>query len=284
MHLFRILPILSLLFGAHASSLDPRRPDAHPLDARDLSDVCGSLNTELVVPDLLGILTAVGVIDVCLCQSALPLFLDTNVVGILGVTIAGDQVVTQILTEFIIEAAANENCNYPDHSSPACVDGNPCGFDCLDGYTPSPAANPTTCACATPNMVCNGHCVPAGSCPSSQATPQKRWIGSGSCTEKGHGWAACGVFGEGARAWECVNTARDLESCGGCVLPLTPFTPIGQDCTALPGVADVSCLSGGCVVHRCMSGYALSRDGTSCISIRAQTINYGLEHRPLQWD
>jgi hypothetical protein len=123
MHLFRILPILSLLFGAHASSLDPRRPDAHPLDARDLSDVCGSLNTELVVPDLLGILTAVGVIgqfntmppapnqfqvflivpliDVCLCQSALPLFLDTNVVGILGVTIAGDQVVTQILTEFV---------------------------------------------------------------------------------------------------------------------------------------------------------------------------------------
>jgi hypothetical protein len=26
-------------------------------------------------------------------------------------------------------------------------------------------------------------------------------------------WAACGVFGGGARAWECINTAHDLESC-----------------------------------------------------------------------
>ena len=154
-----------------------------------------------------------------------------------------------------------------------------------------------------------------GPCPSSQAiAPQKRWVGSGSCTENGHGWAACGVFGGGARAWECVNTARDLESCecatrgivefflnllflgGGCVLPLTPFSPIGQDCTAIPGVADVSCLSGGCVIHRCMPGHALSSDGTSCISTQAHTsphiavpededeylqaIRYGLVHRP----
>jgi hypothetical protein len=82
------------------------------------------------------------------------------------------------------------------------------------------------------------------------------------------------------------------------VLPLTHFSPIGQDCTAIPGVADVSCLSGECVVHRCMSGYALSRDGFSCISTQAhisrphvsapeddeeymQALRYGLEHRPL---
>jgi hypothetical protein len=260
MRLFCILPILSLLFRSHASSLDSRQPlaDAHPLDARDFSDVCGLVDTELVVPDLLGIQTAVGVIsqfnsmppalnrfqvflivpltDVCLCLSALPLFLENNVVAILGVTIAGDQVVTDILTNIVrrnatvtrnvpdrilfqtTNAAVNANCNYPYHSSPACVNGNPCGFTCLDGYAPSPAANPTTCECAPPNMVCNGQCVPTNSCPSSQATPQKRWIGSGSCTEKGHGWAACGVFGGGARAWECVNTARDLESCE-CVLP-----------------------------------------------------------------
>ena len=54
-------------------------------------------------------------------------------------------------------------------------------------------------------------------------------------------------------------------SSGGFVFPLTPFSPIGQDCTALPGVADVSCLSGECAVHRCMPGYALSHDGTHCI-------------------
>ena len=82
------------------------------------------------------------------------------------------------------------------------------------------------------------------------------------------------------------------------MLPLTPFSPIGKDCTALPGVADVSCLSGECVVRRCLSGYALSREGTSCISTQVhisqphvtvpkddeeylQAMRYGLEHRPL---
>ena len=82
------------------------------------------------------------------------------------------------------------------------------------------------------------------------------------------------------------------------MLPLTPFSPIGQDCTAIPGVADVSCLSGECVVHLCMPGYAPSYDGTSCISTQTHTsgphvglsededeymqaIRFGLEHRPL---
>ncbi|KAN0135193.1 hypothetical protein V8E53_007084, partial [Lactarius tabidus] len=197
---------------------------------------------------------------------------------------------------------APTNCNYPANSVPACVDGNPCGFTCADGYTASPLDNSTECvaACTTPNIVCNGQCVAAGACPSSQATltKKRRWVGSGSCKEMGHGWAACGVFGGGARAWECVNTARDLESCGGCVLPLTPFSRIGQDCTALPGVADVSCLSGECVVHRCMPGYSPSRDGTHCVSAQAhssqphvavpeddeeyiQALRYALEHRPL---
>lgn len=103
----------------------------------------------------------------------------------------------------------------------------------------------------------------------------------------GPGWAACGVFGGGPRAWECVNTARDLESCkslttalvrkqtngpvcprcqgGGCVLPLTAHSPIGKDCSALPGVADVVCLSGECVVLRCLRGYLPALDGMSCI-------------------
>ena len=81
---------------------------------------------------------------------------------------------------------------------------------------------------------------------------------------------------------------------GGCVLPLTPYSPIGQDCTALPGVADVSCISGECVVRRCMSGYALSRDGSGCIPPQAyisrphvdedyiHAMRSGLEHRPLR--
>ncbi|KAN0135202.1 hypothetical protein V8E53_007093 [Lactarius tabidus] len=299
MRLFHVLPILGLLFGVSASSLDSRAPAAHPLDARELLDVCASVNVDLLAPDLLGDLLGVsGVIDVCLCLSALPLFLETNVVALLAVKILGTEAITDLLTNIILGGAPS-NCKYPDHSKPACIDGNPCGFTCTDGFTASPPENPTTCICAAPNMVCNGKCVAPGACPSSQATLKKRWIGSGSCTEWGHGWAACGVFGGGARAWECVNTARDLESCGGCVLPLTPYSPMGQDCTALPGVADVSCLSGECIVHRCMSGHVLSHDGKHCISTQAhisrphiavpeddeeymQALRYGLEHRPLQ--
>jgi hypothetical protein len=137
------------------------------------------------------------------------------------------------------------------------------------------------------------------------------------------------VLGRGARAWECVNIARDLESCeclgrvpgvlhipvhaeidthlsplvgGGCVFPLSAYFPIGVDCTALPGVADVSCLSGRCVVHRCLRDYVPALDGTRCnheyleISLAQPDIDgaadnveiesvpariFGLEHVPL---
>ena len=93
----------------------------------------------------------------------------------------------------------------------------PCGFTCTNGFSAYPPSNPTACVCNAPNAVCNGQCGSPGACPSSispaVADRRRRWLGSGSCKEMGPGWAACGVFGGGARAWECVNTARDLESC-----------------------------------------------------------------------
>jgi len=68
--------------------------------------------------------------------------------------------------------------------------------------------------CHPPSVVCNGRCVAPGACPTQKPRDnKKRWVGSGSCADKGPGWAACGVLGGGARAWECVNIARDLESC-----------------------------------------------------------------------
>ena len=80
---------------------------------------------------------------------------------------------------------------------------------------------------------------------------------------------------------------------GGCTLPLTAYSRIGKDCSALPGVADVSCLGGECVVHRCLPGYMPAFDGTSCIRKHhfshtqfadAEDVPariYGLEHVPL---
>ncbi|KAH9015103.1 hypothetical protein EDB84DRAFT_1277418 [Lactarius hengduanensis] len=234
-------------------------------------------------------------IDVCLCLSALPLFLETNIVALLAVDIAGEQVVSDILANLILGKAPESHCSYPEHGVPVCVDGNPCRFRCIDGFAPFPPSNPTMCICSVPNVICNGKCVAPGACPTSNALPKRRWVGSGSCKEMGRGWDACGVFGGGARAWECVDTAHDLESCGGCVLPLTPYSPVGQDCTAIPGVADVACHSGECMVRRCLPGYVVSHDGTSCRSKHshsnvaspeedgeyAEAMRYGLEHRPL---
>jgi len=59
MRLFRILPVLSLLFGAQASHVDMREPAPHPLDVRATLDVCANINTELQVP-ILGKVISVG--------------------------------------------------------------------------------------------------------------------------------------------------------------------------------------------------------------------------------
>ena len=76
--------------------------------------------------------------------------------------------------------------------------------------------------------------------------------------------------------------------------PLTAYSPIGEDCSTLPGVADVSCLGGECLVHRCLPGFALSFDGTSCVrkhhisqyqhadSGDVAASAFGLEHVPLR--
>src|ERR1700730_619350 len=105
----------------------------------------------------------------------------------------------------IAGAAPSAKCQYPDHSTPACIDGNPCAFTCTDGFTPFPQGNPSECRCRPPSIVCNGKCVDSGRpCPTASAVRKKKnrsWVGSGSCSEMGPGWAACGVFGGGARAW-----------------------------------------------------------------------------------
>ncbi|KAH9969400.1 hypothetical protein BGW80DRAFT_1176941, partial [Lactifluus volemus] len=196
----------------------------------------------------------------CLCISTLPLFVLTNPVTGMAASeaVGGESDVIDILMGLV-----HSGCNYPDHGNPACVDQDPCWFQCTDGFTAFPPGNPRTCVCEEPSVVCNGQC--------------KRWLGGGTCAEMGPEWAACGVFGGAARSWGCINAARHLESCGGCMLPLIPYFPIGQDCTSLPGVADVACIAGECVVHRCLPGYVVARDGNHCAS-RHGNISQHSEH------
>jgi hypothetical protein len=133
--------------------------------------------------------------------------------------------------------------------------------------------------CSAPNTVCNGVCS-SKSCPTQApySKREKRWAGSGACNSRGGGWMACGVYGGAARAWECLDTDKDLESCGGCDIPLTPYTPRGTDCTALPGVSDVSCRSGACAVERCAQGWTRAADGSHCM--RDGEENYNRVHAP----
>jgi hypothetical protein len=73
---------------------------------------------------------------------------------------------------------------------------------------------------------------------------------------------------------------------GGCVVPLHDKSPLGTDCTSLPGVSDVSCQSGSCIVRRCMPGYTLSFDNSTCVDVESlektlMAADFGLEHVPL---
>lgn len=44
--------------------------------------------------------------------------------------------------------------------------------------------------------------------------------------------------------------------------------PAGQDCTALPGVSDVSCTRSRCSVQKCMLGYDVHKNRTQCVESR----------------
>ena len=125
MRLFHILPIISFLFEAGASSLDWGMPDAHLPDARDVPNVCAYLNTELEVPCFIFFDDDVGEISQskvpsfstyfkrpyskndfnrsCLCLSDVSQFVATNPVAISAVSVPGSgvQEVTDIITNLV---------------------------------------------------------------------------------------------------------------------------------------------------------------------------------------
>ncbi|KAI0692952.1 hypothetical protein BC835DRAFT_1097761 [Cytidiella melzeri] len=166
---------------------------------------------------------------------------------------------------------------------------NLCNFGCKNGFVPSPPLFPTECICPLPFTVCNGVCGVFKACPSGK--PKKRELDAQEqrslCPA---GLAACGVYGfNSPDAWECVDTKADLESCGGCTVGFGRNPALGIDCTAIPGVLDVSCKAGLCAVQRCQPGFVVSANGASCVreALAAQkeipaAAYYGLEHVPLK--
>ncbi|KIJ47899.1 hypothetical protein M422DRAFT_28695 [Sphaerobolus stellatus SS14] len=88
-----------------------------------------------------------------------------------------------------------------------------------------------------------------------------------------HGWSACRVFNSASAKfdYECVDVRNDLWSCGGCGIPLLPDDPVGTDCSAIPGVMDVACVSTRCIVSRCKKGFFISEDKSTCLALDGQT-------------
>ncbi|KAJ7369048.1 hypothetical protein DFH08DRAFT_678203 [Mycena albidolilacea] len=108
-------------------------------------------------------------------------------------------------------------------------------------------------------MLCNGQCLPGPSCPTVRPPLPRR--ARSECPE---GLTSCPVPGRSFGGWDCIDTRNDLESCGGCMYSVSSETA-GQDCTALLGVNDVSCIKGQCAVRKCMLGYKLYEDHTHCV-------------------
>ncbi|KAH6873765.1 hypothetical protein BKA70DRAFT_516216 [Coprinopsis sp. MPI-PUGE-AT-0042] len=181
-----------------------------------------------------------------------------------SVTVA--EPVAELEERTIFDFKCPKTCKFPPLAIPKCSLLLPCHFDCKDGYIPHPLLKPTSCVCKWPLTECNGKCGIFKHCPSSGHHKRDLSPESVKCPV---GFSACGVYGRSTDSWECLNTQKDLESCGGCIVPLKgDLNPQeGRDCTAIEGVSDVACVHGACEVKKCMDGYETNETRDSCVPV-----------------
>lgn len=62
---------------------------------------------------------------------------------------------------------------------------------------------------------------------------------------------------------------------GGCTIP-NPFlgatTAAGTDCSSIPGVNRVSCVTGRCAVYSCGEGWVVNGSGDGCVRASAVVV------------
>lgn len=264
-----------------------------------LSDTLQTLanNIFLLGPIVAGLIAALPLGDLeldlgslCLCavagvltpQSVLRLSTAVNtnassgllgIVGRLGTTVL--QIVQPLALGILNPSAGAPVCTYPSNSTPVAPADQECGSTC-----------PFTC---NANFeLCNGQCIAEGSPCATAGGSRKRSVKDRSRFACRQPFTACPVshflsrdevassYGGG---FECVDTTADLESCGGCT---TPFkgNALGVDCTALPFVNSVTCLSGRCIVESCAPGFVPSSDGHKCVE--KSQVRYGSSRLTVQ--
>lgn len=118
----------------------------------------------------------------------------------------------------------------------------------------------------------------------AEQQPLQPEIGTGMVCEAGH--ISCPVAGrKGIVKHKCMDISRNLFgefdsvtlrnrmllthrvhsiACGGC-----PGTEGSSDCSEIPGVANVQCVTGVCMIKACDRNHKLSADGARCIEKEA---------------
>ncbi|VDB92624.1 unnamed protein product [Peniophora sp. CBMAI 1063] len=272
----------------------------HPLTTRgSLLDTCLTISLSAIVDKLdvvglLGILNLDLGADICICLSTLTVDISANAELKALEDLVGANVLASVLIDLLDKDPGCQQCTYPTGAVSSCTASNPCAFNCTPPYVKSG----NSCVCG--GTLCNGVCgtFPHG-CPSAAPYGKRnthlpheaRIAGVTSYSQAKRTCEAhesvCGVYGGRSLGYECLDTARDLENCGGCTIP-HPFvehgrTANGTDCTALPEVLDVSCDTGRCAVRRCRSGYRVSSSGAQC-ELNTQTNTFVLQQHQIQGD
>ncbi|KAI0270428.1 hypothetical protein BC834DRAFT_818875 [Gloeopeniophorella convolvens] len=218
--------ILSALAGISAvtlpvvNALNVGRSLHQHVEHRALLDICVSLDADVLAnagPLDIPITAFLG-LDLCLCLSALPLAITTDLRLAALANIFGKDALNAVLVALINTVPERQHCSYPPHSKSLCQVGNPCGFDCDAPWKPSGSQ----CVCPPPYSVCNGVCgsFPHGCGSAAPQPPYKRLNArAGSIrtfqealTTCGQGERICGVY-HGSAAFECLNTDTTLDSC-----------------------------------------------------------------------
>ncbi|KZO97135.1 hypothetical protein CALVIDRAFT_93863 [Calocera viscosa TUFC12733] len=235
-----------------------------PRTVEATTDTCANLVHEPVTVVVKGINKTPGYINTCLCLSSISSFETSNNVAINAIELSSVAETTAALTNLVNNLGSE--CTYPANASPLCVASSsplassPCSFTCTNGFDLS--ADSSDCVCELPKAVgVNGLCA-------IQSTMRKRSLG---VAESGcrNGEMACGVPGQ-PDVWECVDTTRALDSCGGCMFsPPAELLPskqrYGEDCTEIPNVMSVECRNSACIVSRCHEPYHVSEDHLACV-------------------
>ncbi|KAF7316874.1 Protein kinase domain-containing protein [Mycena chlorophos] len=144
-----------------------------------------------------------------------------------------------------------------------------------------------TVSCASGFILCSGKCVPGTACPTGpSAIPRAVNHDAKKITtleqaqrECKTGYSVCGVASvETKYDFSCVNTATDLENCGGCAFPspwqtesqqpLSSELARGFNCGPILNAKAASCVAGQCVVEKCRCGFEVNDQRDGCVHKR----------------